>query len=70
MTCAIFSDSNRGIVLEADGCQGLVAQMSKCCDPNAEEFANERFKCVVCGCTVNVAADNGKIQRLATVLSV
>lgn len=55
----VISDSNREVVMEAGDCQTLTEQIRRCHDPSSEEFNNDRFKCVACGCILNVAADNG-----------
>ena len=56
----MISDDNREIVLSNKGCQTLAEQIDKCSNISCEEFSNDRFKCVSCGCILNVAADNGE----------
>jgi len=52
-------DVNREMVLANGGCELLTELVSKCCDPTTEDFNHERYKCVVCGCILNLSADNG-----------
>jgi hypothetical protein len=55
-----LADDNREVVFSAGGCHALMEQLDKCSDPSCEAFSNTRFKCVVCGCLQNVAAENGE----------
>lgn len=54
------SDENRETVLLAGGCPGLAEQIGRCSNSSCEEYTNDRFKCVTCGCILNLATDNGE----------
>lgn len=59
----LISDDNREVVLSAGGCQTLAEQIDKCSDTSSEEFSSDRYKCVACGCILNLAADNGEYMH-------
>lgn len=53
-------DQNRESVLALGGIRTLTEQISLCSKLSSEESKNDRYKCVVCGCALNLAIDNGK----------
>lgn len=57
--CVIYSDSNREAILRLGGCELLIDELSRCTDNTAEDMKSDRIKCIVCGCILNVANDNG-----------
>ena len=50
------------MVLNGGGCATLLGQINRCRNSCNEEFSNDRYKCIVCGCVLNLATDNGKIS--------
>ena len=54
-------DANRESILVAGGCQVLVDQIARCSDPGEDIYTNERYKCIICGCVLNLATNNGKL---------
>ena len=46
--------------MEANICEVLLNLVNDCCDNSKTEASNERYKLVVCGCLLNLSADNGK----------
>lgn len=48
------------MVLKAGGCHRIIEMIQGCLDPNSQETGIERYRCVLCGCILNLANDNGK----------
>ena len=53
-------DLNRVSLLEAGICPFLAKQIVNCSESSREESTNDQYKSVVCGCVLNLAADNSK----------
>ena len=56
-------DLNRVSFLENGICEFLAHQIAYCSDHSKEESSNAKYKSVVCGCVLNLAADNGKHNK-------
>ncbi|XP_064392703.1 rap1 GTPase-GDP dissociation stimulator 1-like [Halichondria panicea] len=59
----IDHDSNREAVLVTGGCPFLIAQLTRCADTTTADSQSVKVKCVTCGCILNLANDNEKLQN-------